>query len=187
MILTILKGILRGSIIGFIISLFLFLLVPSCQTIGKNTDKRLEPYINRFLSLCNSYKTNCSAWKSYKYLIVPIPKTVIDLIKPEKDSKTIGRCNHFNKVITIDETYFKTASIAHIESTVIHEMGHCVLKKSHVPDTEYSIMNAFALSDWVYIRFYQHLMDEFFQCKKNCPKVEFNVKKYESKLKMGKR
>jgi hypothetical protein len=174
----IIKSLIRGTVVGLILSLFLFLFIPSCQTMGKETDKRLKPYIETFVILCSKYKKNCSDWRSYKYIIMPIPKTLNDIINPQKDSKTIGRCNRINKTIIIDETYFNNSPTSHIESTVIHEMGHCVLKKSHDETNYPTIMNAYAMSDWFYVRYYQSLMNQFFECKVNCPDVDFNINKY---------
>ena len=177
MVINLIRSLLRGSFLALFFSLFLFLFVPSCQTMNKKTDKRLQPYIDTFLSLCSKYKTNCDGWKNYKYLIMPIPKTILEVLSP-KEAVTIGRCNRINNTVIIDEKYFNNSSISHIESTVIHELGHCVLRKSHVDEDIPSIMNPYSMSDWIYTKYYQQLMNDFFKCKKNCPKVQFDVYRY---------
>jgi hypothetical protein len=177
MVIKLIRSLVRGSILGLTLSLFLFLFIPSCQTMSKKSDKRLQPYIDTFLSLCSKYKKNCSGWKNYKYLIMPIPKTILEVLSP-KEAVTIGRCNRINNTVIIDEKYFNNSPIEHIESTMIHELGHCVLKKPHVDEEKVSIMNPYSMSSWIYTKYYQVLMNDFFECKKNCPKVQFDMYRY---------
>jgi hypothetical protein len=176
---TLINSLIRICFFTIVFSLFLYG-TPSCTTVSsERVDKRLMPYVEKFLSLCKSYDYDCSEWKKVSMQITPIGKDFIDKILPTKGS-TIGRCNMVYQRITIDSDFFKRATHSEIEATVIHELGHCLFMRKHTED-HLSIMNPYSMEDMLYVHLYQQFMDEFFECEKNCPKVSFNKERYGEK------
>lgn len=182
--IQIINSFIRICLLSIVFSLFLYG-TPSCTTIpSERVDKKLMPYVNKFLTLCKAYNYDCSGWKKVTIHINPIGKDFIDKILPTKGS-TIGRCNIPYQRITIDTDFFNRSSHADIEATIMHELGHCLFMRKHI-DTHYpSIMNAYAMDDSLYVQLYQELMNEFFECNDNCPKVSYNQERYEVKNELG--
>jgi predicted metal-dependent hydrolase len=156
--------------------LFLFFIVPSCQTLLIKNDDRLKPYLDKFIDLCVLYKKDCSSYMDYKYVVEPIPTDIFSLLEGKK-SRVIGRCNRILKKITVDENFFNRATSLEIEMVVIHEIGHCVFDMNH-SDEYASIMNSFASSYYIYHTFYSYFINEFFKCKENCPFLKFDENFY---------
>jgi len=171
------NSILRIITLFCVFSLFLYG-IPSCTSLPtKRVDDRLSPYVDHFLSICKLYKTNCSNWREIKFVVAPIGKSFVEKIFTKKGS-TIGRCNKFYKMITIDTNHYNTSSHAEIELTLIHELGHCLFNKQHVSGGENSIMGEYAISSWTYVRSYQTLLNDFFGCQNDCPEMKFDFNRY---------
>jgi hypothetical protein len=102
------------------ILLALLLLFTSCASAQRRPD--LEPYIKIFEKHCN-----CK---------VNIPIKIVPIDQDEPGYRTLGVCYGFMKSklfrsIEIDEGYWNSASECERESTVLHELGHCVLNLEH--------------------------------------------------------
>lgn len=164
----------------YIFSLFLFLVIPSCQLLIDKNDSRINPYLEKFEFLCKMYKEDCSGYKKFKYKIEVIPRDLFRIITNDK-SVVIGQCNFLSGKITIDENFFKRSSNLDIEMVVLHEIGHCFFNKRH-DDSMPSIMNSYKSSVHLYEHFYNYYLNDFFKCKKNCPIIKFDENFYTKRL-----
>jgi hypothetical protein len=163
----------------FVFSLFLFY---ACQTRPhKYIDPLAQPYLIRFLELCDLYKVNCTDWKHYSISVVEFKPSYIERVLNIITPSTIGLCNHFKKTIEIKKEWFDVvygySMYEDIESVMFHEFGHCILKKKHTEEGLNTIMSPTAIG-WGYVAKYQKLMDEFFGCQTNCPEVRFELNRY---------
>ncbi|RLA65901.1 MAG: hypothetical protein DRQ88_08470 [Epsilonproteobacteria bacterium] len=61
---------------------------------------------------------------------------------PEPINGFIGVCCRNNNKILIDENYWNDASQEAKDLLIMHELGHCHLKRPHTPEGVKSIMNA---------------------------------------------
>lgn len=57
------------------------------------------------------------------------------------------------------------------EQIMFHELGHCLQFKDHTNTR--SMMYPYTLGSFYYLYNYQEIMDDFFDCKKDCPKVKY--------------
>jgi hypothetical protein len=106
----------------FLLFLFLFLFT-GCASI-KSYDARINPHVIQFEKYCN-----CK---------VTIPIT-IEKLPSDDDGKTLGVCYGFRmpilfRSIKIDKDYLESGSFYQIESTVFHELAHCVLDLEHTEE-----------------------------------------------------
>jgi hypothetical protein len=179
--IIVLRSLIRGSILGFILSLFLFSLVSACQSLRPRfVDPKIQPYLTKFLSYCAMYGVDCKKWKNYSYYVENIEPSFLDKILGDKE-KVVGKCNYVMKTVTIDKTYWENMRTYNfyedLELVAFHEFGHCILNKDHVTHDVNNIMYP-STNAWGYIVFYQKIMDEFFGCKNNCPQVQFTLWDY---------
>lgn len=144
-------------------------------------DKELKPYVETFLKYCELYKVDCSETSKFKITIKEIPNmsALLELLgqKPS-EYVVVGLCHPMSNEIDINLEYYLKSSNVELEQLMMHELGHCVLGKDHTEDTELAIMNPYTLLDYIYLRNYKKLINAFFNCKTNCPVVEFDNSVY---------
>lgn len=167
-------GILRGSLLGVLICLLAFSIVPSCRSVvvGPGIDKEIKPYVNQFLKYCHQYEKNCSDISNYRIQLDDM--TALKVFFPG----VVGACTRADKTIVINKHFWKEESPARREQLVFHELGHCILELDHVQPEQIHVMNPSVLPGNVYLMFYSILQNELFGCKKDCPVVKFDKTRY---------
>jgi hypothetical protein len=163
-------------------SIVLLIFLVACNVIMRipatpEINPLLTPYVNTFLKLCDSYKTDCSKINDFK----------IELVKMNKFDKfykllgvngyVIGHCWTGTNEIDINIDYFERANNAEIEQVMIHELGHCILDLEHTEEKT-AIMNPYSIFYADYVKDYNKLMNDFFSCRENCPALQFNERNY---------
>jgi hypothetical protein len=91
---------------------------------------------------------------------VTVPIYIGELSNKQKGFTTIGMCIGFNfgkafRYIVIDKDYAESSSVAELEMTVLHELGHCESGLVHDRSTGFlskpnSLMFPVSFSTWTY-------------------------------------
>lgn len=133
-----------------------------------NDNKAYTKYVERFAQYCVLYKKDCSRLKTLR-----IGFAQIDPLVKITTPNSIATCEYLNNEVILSEEYWNRVTIADRESTVFHELGHCIFNKNH-HDTELDIMNTITFHNSSYILLYQELQNKLFDCVSNCPVVNFD-------------
>ena len=166
----------------FLAIMLIFTSLASCQNRkSSSVDVELQPYLVRFLEVCNLYKVDCRSTSEYSISLEEFRPTIFELIFRLFDSNVIGVCNQLTKTIRINKQWYDSTKALRVyerlENVMFHELGHCVLDKDHTNPGAFEIM-APAVLGWGYSFNYQRLMDSFFGCVSNCPIVSFEESRY---------
>ena len=145
-------------LVNMVMNLFLAL---SCSTASVRYGEKLGPYIDDF-------EKNCKTKVTIPIELAPLPKGVL------------GKCVAFRgpvifRKIQIDLDYWNSATNTQKESTILHELGHCVLDLEHdttIIGEYYLFMRPktlmFPYDFPQYEIFRKEYREQFFsQCKKN--------------------
>lgn len=173
MIKALLQGVLRGSLFGLLASFIGLSVIPSCRGIftPNKVAPQAKPYVKTFLKYCHQYQVDCSSISQHVVEIDTMDD--FDVLFPN----VIGVCLPAEQKVILNKYYWDAAGHADREQLVIHELGHCVLEKQHI-EQRIGIMNPHILYFGDYILDYQELLDDFFDCDKDCPIVEFDKTRY---------
>ncbi len=98
------------------------------------------------------------------------PQTITDLIFRTADLSdpvqlgVCGRQEDHTPVITIDGPEWKTATETSRIALVFHELGHCVLRRAHITDSEptHTLMRPYLMRDYEFSDNFDEVMEELF-------------------------
>jgi hypothetical protein len=133
----------------------------------------VEPYLETFETYCIKYNKDCSKLNTLSIKLGEIPPLFT------LTSNVVGLCDQNNTQILLSREYWSNAIYLERELLVFHELGHCILMKEHTdPRIDDHIMNPTMMDSNGYQLMYQKLMNELFDCSKNCPEVYFKRERY---------
>lgn len=140
----------RGRLEGFTLASFLcilFFLLSGCSSYKKvySVDEKLQPYITQFEKISNKKIDNLIV--KFSYL----------------SNKVVAQCTQgFNPLIEVNSRFInKIGNPAEMESIMFHELGHCILLRTHT-ETSDSIMYPYLIPAEFYLINYKLYISELF-------------------------
>lgn len=118
---------------------------------GPGYVSEFDPYIDRFMSHANEYQRYDAKWVSVSF--------------GELEAPFVGRCYYRTETVKIKKEFWDAASETTREMLIFHELGHCALKREHVPASAgepESLMHPSLFGDYWYKKNKQKYLKELF-------------------------
>ena len=101
-----------------------FMLIQCTKSSESFSHTEFEPYFDLF--------EQEAAIRGFTYDLKALG--VIGQIVPIKDDHVAGRCKHTDRMpamVLVDQEFWKNSNIYQKEFVIFHELGHCILGRSH--------------------------------------------------------
>ena len=153
--------------------LVLFLLVGCGGPLRIEIDDEFRPYYDRFNQHSMKYRG-----KDFSDTNITITFVKTINVTTENNMTILGVCHYKSNIVEINKQIWVKLPTAKKEAVIAHELGHCLLNRSHDEATHprsqwrLSVMHPLIVGPWEFSSKYDYYMKELFLKQKDLSKFE---------------